>query len=71
MYTWVMFGEGGFGGRFLHSPETFQLYIRNIMYITYCHGRLFLCGETSTQLPRKRLNLRWDISFRIGSDMVD
>lgn len=38
---------------------------------THCHGRLLRCGETSTQLPRSRLKRLWEMSFRIGSDMVD
>jgi len=37
----------------------------------YCQGRLLRCGETKTQLPRRILNRRWDMSFRIGSDMAE
>jgi hypothetical protein len=51
MYTWVMFGKGGFGGRFLHSPETFQLYIRNIMYIPTAMGA---CSYVVKPAPSSR-----------------
>lgn len=37
---------------------------------TDCHGRLLRWGETSTQDPRSRLNLRWEISLSIGSAMA-
>jgi hypothetical protein len=45
-------------------------YARYRTSIAHCQGRLLRCGETSTQLPRSRLNLRCEMSFKMGSDMA-
>jgi len=39
--------------------------------ITYCHGRLLRCGETSIQLPRSRLKRLCEMSLSIWSAMVN
>lgn len=36
---------------------------------THCHGLLFLCGETNTQLPRRGLYRRCEISSRMAFDI--
>lgn len=36
---------------------------------THCHGLLFLCGDTNTQLPRRGLYRRCEISSRMASDI--
>lgn len=47
-----------------------QYWICEEMFGTYCHGLLVRCGETSSQLPRNGLYLRWDISSRIFSGIL-
>ena len=51
---------GGGGGRWIFFFCTF----------TYCHGRLFRCGDTSTQLPLSGLYRLCDISSSISLDMT-
>lgn len=38
--------------------------------MSYCHGLLVRCGETSNQLPRSGLYRRCDMSSRIASGIL-
>ncbi len=38
---------------------------------TYCQGLFVRCGDTRSQLPRRGLYRRCDISFRIASGIVE
>ena len=71
MYLLVILWERGFGRRFLKSsaPMLTRAHITGPS-IAHCQGRLLRCGETSTQLPRNRLNLRCEMSLRMGPDMA-
>jgi hypothetical protein len=37
---------------------------------TCCHGLFVRCGETSSQVPRSGLYLRWEMSSRIFSGIL-